>query len=177
VAINSIFEFGDFQLDCDCFELRYLGCTVKLERKPMELLILLAGKQGHLVTRSEIAERLWNPDVFVDTEHGINTAIRKIRHALCDDPENPQFVLTVQGKGYRFICHTERNREPWSSMEPWGLRIPPARACASREEPADSRSSTFVQQTRQEHRLREPLNRRSMLFRLRGRRNRCSGGW
>lgn len=65
--------------------------------------MLIATKDGNLVTRQEIIERLWGHDVFVDTEHGINTAVRKIRHALKDDPEKPRFVQTVTGKGYRFI--------------------------------------------------------------------------
>jgi TolB-like protein/DNA-binding winged helix-turn-helix (wHTH) protein len=69
----------------------------------MELLILLAMSEGNLVTRAEIIERLWGSEVFVDTEHGINTAIRKIRQTLRDDPEQPRFVQTVMGKGYRFI--------------------------------------------------------------------------
>lgn len=70
----------------------------------MELLILLLEKEGHLVTRDEIVNRLWGPDVFLDTEHGINTAIRKIRNVLRDDPERPRFVQTVTGKGYRFVA-------------------------------------------------------------------------
>ena len=102
-VVATVFEFGDFKLDCDRFELYRSGRTVKLERKPMELLILLATKNGHLVTRTEIAERLWAKEVFVDTEHGINTAIRKIRQVLRDDPDQPHFVQTVTGKGYRFV--------------------------------------------------------------------------
>src|SRR6202021_3324232 len=89
--------------DCDRFAFSPSGRPVKLERKPMELLILLAAKNGHLVTRAEIAERLWDKEVFVDTEHGINTAIRKIREVLNDDPVQSRFVQTVTGKGYRFI--------------------------------------------------------------------------
>src|SRR5256885_10595210 len=77
---------------------------VKLEKVPMELLILLLEKDGHLVTRQQIIERLWGNDVFVDTEHGINTAIRKIRQALKDDSDQPRFVQTVKGKGYRFVA-------------------------------------------------------------------------
>lgn len=72
----------------------------------MELLILLIEKEGHLVTREEIVDRLWGKDVFLDTEHGINTAIRKIRNALRDDPEAPRFLQTVTGRGYRFIART-----------------------------------------------------------------------
>ncbi|MGB9076179.1 MAG: winged helix-turn-helix domain-containing protein [Terracidiphilus sp.] len=99
-----VFEFGGFKVDCDRFELSRAGRTLKLERKPMELLILLAAGNGHLITRTEIVESLWDSEVFVDTEHGINTAIRKIRQVLGDDPENPSFVQTVTGKGYRFIA-------------------------------------------------------------------------
>jgi TolB-like protein/DNA-binding winged helix-turn-helix (wHTH) protein len=99
----TVFEFDVFTLDCDRFELLRAGRSLKLERIPMELLILLARRNGHLVTRAEIAEHLWDKEVFVDTEHGINTAIRKIRQALRDDPEQSRFVQTVTGKGYRFI--------------------------------------------------------------------------
>jgi TolB-like protein/DNA-binding winged helix-turn-helix (wHTH) protein len=106
-----VFEFGDFRLDCGRFELRRSGRSVRLERKPMELLILLAGRDGQLVTRMEIAAHLWGSEVFVDTEHGINTAIRKIRLALEDDPEQPRFVQTVTGLGYRFIASLV-SREP-----------------------------------------------------------------
>ena len=99
----TIVEFGEFRLDCDAFELWRAGRSIKLERKPMELLILLAKSEGSLITRTEVAQRLWGNEVFVDTEHGINTAIRKIRQSLHDDPEQPRFVQTVMGRGYRFI--------------------------------------------------------------------------
>ena len=100
----NLIQFDEFALDCDRYELLRAGRPIKLEKIPMELLILLARKDGNLVTRQEIIERLWGKDVFVDTEHGINTAIRKIRMALKDDPEKPRFVQTVTGKGYRFIA-------------------------------------------------------------------------
>ncbi len=105
----TVFEFGEFRLDCDRFELYRSGRVVKLERKPLELLILLAAKNGHLLTRTEIAERLWAREIFVDTEHGINTAVRKIRLALRDDPEEPRYLHTVTGKGYRFVAETNGN--------------------------------------------------------------------
>src|SRR5256885_12946345 len=69
----------------------------------MELLILLVGKHGELVSRDEIVAKLWGRDVFIETELGINTAVRKIRQALGDDPERSRFVQTVVGKGYRFV--------------------------------------------------------------------------
>jgi len=69
----------------------------------MELLILLAERRGQLVTRDEIAARLWADGVFVDTDRNINSIVRKLRLALKDDPDHPQFVETVVGKGYRFV--------------------------------------------------------------------------
>lgn len=98
------YRFGEFELDSAAFELRRQGRSLKLERIPMELLILLAEKNSVVVTRQEIIEQLWGKDVYVDTEHGINTAIRKIRQALKDDPDRPRFIQTVTGKGYRFIA-------------------------------------------------------------------------
>jgi TolB-like protein/DNA-binding winged helix-turn-helix (wHTH) protein len=85
---------------------------MRVERKPMELLILLASREGQLVTRSEIADRLWASEVFVDTEHGINTAIRKLRYLLRDDPDHPQFIQTVIGMGYRFIAPITTVQKP-----------------------------------------------------------------
>lgn len=100
------YKFGDFDLDPSRFELRRDGLALKIERIPLELLILLVEKDGQLVSRQEIIERLWGKDVFVDTEHGINTAIRKIRSALREDVERPGFIQTVSGKGYRFVLET-----------------------------------------------------------------------
>ena len=123
------YRFAEFQLDCASFELRRQGRTQKserisLERIPMELLILLLERQGSVVTRQEIVDRLWGKDVFVDTEHGINTAVRKIRQALRDDPDQPRFILTVSGKGYRFVAGDNGNRRsaaPTPSETPTAL--------------------------------------------------------
>lgn len=101
---GTIYEFGDFHLDCGRFELQRGGQSLRLERKPLELLIFLAEKKGQLATREEIAQRLWQSEVFVDTEHGINTAVRKIRHVLRDDADESRCIQTVTGKGYRFIA-------------------------------------------------------------------------
>lgn len=114
----SVVEFGEFRLDCGRFELLRQGRSLKLERKPMELLILLAASNGQLVTRTEIAQRLWDSEVFVDTEHGINTAIRKIRAVLGDDPDNPRFIQTVPGMGYRFIAPVTATEAPVAVAPP-----------------------------------------------------------
>lgn len=99
--------FGDFELDVAAYELRRAGRRVRLERQPMDLLIVLVGRRGLLVSRSEIVDALWGKDVFVDVENGVNTAIRKLRQALRDSPEAPTFIETVAGKGYRFIATVE----------------------------------------------------------------------
>jgi TolB-like protein len=93
----------DIELDLRRYELRRSGCRVKLERKPMELLVLLAHRQGQLVTRQEIESRLWGPDSSIDTGCSINNSVRKIRAALGDDSARPRVLETVFGKGYRFI--------------------------------------------------------------------------
>ena len=99
-----VYQFGDFSLDCGKFELCRKGRRLKIERKPLELLVLLVTKHAQVVTRDEIARCLWEREVFVDIEHGINTAIRKIRQVLGDSSDLPRFVQTISGSGYRFIA-------------------------------------------------------------------------
>ena len=99
----DLLKFDEFELDLRGYQLRRSGRTLKLERIPMEVLFLLVERRGQLVTREEIIEKLWGKDVFLDTDNAINTAIRKIRQVLKDDPEQPRFVQTVTGRGYRFI--------------------------------------------------------------------------
>ena len=94
----------DFELDLRAYQLRRAGRVLKLEPTPMELLLFLVDHRGELVTRGQIVERIWGKDVFLDTDNSINGAIRKIRQVLKDDPEQPRFVETVSGKGYRFIA-------------------------------------------------------------------------
>jgi TolB-like protein/DNA-binding winged helix-turn-helix (wHTH) protein/Flp pilus assembly protein TadD len=101
------YRFGDFALDVSAFELRRHGRPVKLGRQVMDLLILLVESRGHLLSRSDIVDRLWGKDVFVDVETGVNTAISKVRQALRDSTDAPAFVETVPGRGYRFIATVE----------------------------------------------------------------------
>ncbi len=100
----DLVRFEDFELDLRSYQVRRFGRTLRLERIPTEVLFLLVERQGQLVTREEIVEKLWGKDVFLDTDNAINTAIRKIRKVLKDDPEQPRFVQTVTGRGYRFIA-------------------------------------------------------------------------
>src|SRR5450755_3536656 len=94
---------SDIELDLGRYELRRRGRRVKLEKKPMELLIFLVARREQLVTRQEIVTKLWRSDLFIDTEPNINNIVRKIRAALGDSSAKPRFLETVVGKGYRFI--------------------------------------------------------------------------
>src|ERR1700675_4966624 len=93
----------EIELDLGRYELRRHGRRIKLEKKPMELLIFLVGRREQLVSRKEIVAKLWRSDLFIDTEPNINNIVRKIRTALGDDSDRPRFLETVVGKGYRFI--------------------------------------------------------------------------
>lgn len=95
-------SLDEIELDLGRYELRRNGRRVKLEKKPMELLILLVSRREQLVSRQEIVAKLWRSNLFVDTEPNINNIVRKIRTALGDDSACPHFLETVVGKGYRF---------------------------------------------------------------------------
>src|SRR5256885_4712233 len=99
--------FGEFELDLVRFELRRNGQAVRLEGRPLQLLIFLVEHSCQLVTREQIADALWGKDVFVDVETGINTAIRKVRVALEDDSTQPRYLQTVVGRGYRFVAELD----------------------------------------------------------------------
>ena len=105
-ALNArTIGFGDdFELDLQIGKLYRSGRAVRLERIPIEVLSFLIEHQGELVTREAIVDRVWGKGVFLDTDNGINSAIRKLRLALHDNPESPAFIQTITGKGYRFIA-------------------------------------------------------------------------
>jgi len=94
---------NEIELDLGRYELRRHGRPIKLEKKPMELLIYLVGRREQLVSRKDIVAKLWRSDLFIDTEPAINNLVRKIRTALGDISTKPRFLETVVGKGYRFV--------------------------------------------------------------------------
>src|SRR5580700_4302972 len=94
---------GAIELDLGRYELRRHGRRVKLENKPMELLIFLVARREQLVLRKDIVTTLWRSDLFIDSEPSINNIVRKIRAALGDNPAKPRYLETVIGKGYRFV--------------------------------------------------------------------------
>ena len=98
-------RFGeDLELDFSPRRLRRRNHVLKLERIPLEILILLVERRGEIVSRDEIVARVWGTDVFLDADNSIRGAIRKVRQVLKDDPETPRFIQTVTGRGYRFIA-------------------------------------------------------------------------
>jgi DNA-binding winged helix-turn-helix (wHTH) protein len=110
--MGDTLSFGPFELDVEAFTLRRQGRRVGLEKIPMEVLIVLVQHAGALVDRDVIHAALWGADVFVDRDAAINTAMLKIRRALRDKADRPQFVETVVGKGYRFVAPLSARRAP-----------------------------------------------------------------
>jgi Tol biopolymer transport system component/DNA-binding winged helix-turn-helix (wHTH) protein len=97
-------RFGVFELDLRAGELRRSGLKVKLQEQPFQVLALLLERPGEIVTRDDLRNRLWPADTFVDFDHSLNAAIKRLRDALGDSAENPTFVETVARRGYRFLA-------------------------------------------------------------------------
>ncbi len=112
-------RFEQFELDIESCELRLSGRPIKLERIPMELLILLLQNPGRLVRRETIEQKLWGGNGFLVTEHSINTAINKLRATLRDDSRDPRFIRTVVGHGYRFIAEVKHADPVPESLAPF----------------------------------------------------------
>jgi DNA-binding winged helix-turn-helix (wHTH) protein/TolB-like protein/Tfp pilus assembly protein PilF len=98
-----VFRFGVFEVDPREGELRKSGLRIRLQDQPFQVLVMLLEHPGEIVTREELQRRLWPADTFVDFDHSLNSAIKKLREALQDQAENPRFVETVPKRGYRFI--------------------------------------------------------------------------
>src|SRR5262245_49578949 len=101
---RTIFRFATFELDCRSRELREGTRRVRLQDQPFEILRLMLEHPGDVVTRDQLRQRLWPDGTFVDFEHSLNAAIKRLRAALGDDADHPRFVETVPRRGYRFIA-------------------------------------------------------------------------
>ena len=104
--------FGPFEVDRHSGELFKFGQKLKLQGQPVEVLSILLERPGELASREELCHRLWPEDTFVDFEHSLNTAIKKLRQALDDDPDAPRYIETLPKKGYRFIARVESVPKP-----------------------------------------------------------------
>jgi TolB-like protein/DNA-binding winged helix-turn-helix (wHTH) protein/Tfp pilus assembly protein PilF len=101
---QRILCFGSFEVDLASGELRRQGRSIHLQEQPFRLLALLLERPGQVVTREELRDKLWPADTFVDFDHSLNTAVRKLREALGDSAEAPRYVETRARRGYRFIA-------------------------------------------------------------------------
>jgi Tol biopolymer transport system component/DNA-binding winged helix-turn-helix (wHTH) protein len=162
---GDVLTFGDgLELDRVAYELRRSDRSLKLERIPMEILLLLVERRGQLVSRADIIEKVWGKNIHVDTDNSINAAIRKIRQVLKDDPERPVFVQTVTGKGYRFIApvgavvdgigeSNPENTSPWNgAFGPRGngqgqLTFTPESGSITVAPPASQKSTSRLEET------------------------------
>ncbi len=106
-SIRTGYRFGRFSLDLRSGDLSKNGRPIRLQEKPRNVLITLAQRPGELISRTELHERLWPGDTFVDFENGLNAAMSKLREVLGDDTQSPRYIETVRGRGYRFIAKVE----------------------------------------------------------------------
>src|SRR5258708_4571606 len=104
---RRVARFGVFELDLRTAELRKYGHKLPIQGQPIQILILLTERAGELVTREELHQKLWPADTYVDFEHGLNAAVKRLRQALDDSADNPRFVETLPRRGYRFIASVE----------------------------------------------------------------------
>jgi DNA-binding winged helix-turn-helix (wHTH) protein len=93
-----------FKLDLKAGELRTKNRVIRLQVKPFQILVLLLKNSGNVVTREEIRKELWPEDTIVEFDHGIGTAMKKLRRALRDDAANPRYIETLARRGYRWMA-------------------------------------------------------------------------
>ena len=104
----SVLRFGVFELDVRSGDLRRSGVRVHLQEQPLKLLQCLLERPGEVVTRDELRRRLWPNDTFVDFDHGVNAAVKRLREALADSADTQRFIETLPKRGYRFIAPVVR---------------------------------------------------------------------
>src|SRR5437899_11809144 len=104
---SAIVRFGTFEVNFQTGELRHRGQKVKLQEQPFQVLAVLLERPGELVTREELRNKLWPADTFVDFDHSLNAAIKRLRDALGEAAETPTFIETLARRGYRFIGNIE----------------------------------------------------------------------
>ncbi len=139
-APRRILGFGSFEVDLASGELRREGLKVKLQDQPLRLLALLLERAGEVVTREELRNRLWPADTFVDFDHSLNTAVRKLREALGDSAEAPRYVETLARRGYRFAVPVRDREAPAPPALSADAEVPsPATHTAARGLPSPPR--------------------------------------
>jgi DNA-binding winged helix-turn-helix (wHTH) protein len=112
---TDVVRFNTFEVHLRAGELYRAGHKIRLQDQPFRVLAMLLEHPGEVVAREDLQKRLWPADTFVDFDHSLNTAIKKLRLALCDDRENPRFIETLPKRGYRFIGAVNQPAKPPSS--------------------------------------------------------------
>ncbi len=123
-------RFGVFEIDRRTGEVRRQGVRIKVAVQPFQILSTLVDRPGELVTREELRQRLWPSDTFVDFEHSLNSAVKKLRLALGDTAGAPVFIETLPRRGYRFLPPVEALIEPSSNRSQEAERHPGTRRAA-----------------------------------------------
>ncbi len=130
------YRFGVFEADAATGELRKQGIRIKVNVQPFQVLMLLLERPGEVLTREDLARVLWPEGTFVDFEHGVNSAVNRIREALGDSARNPRFIETLARRGYRFIAPVQREGDGRCRCRP--------RSPRRTIEPAPSRQARFL---------------------------------
>ena len=112
------YRFGAFEADTSTGELRRQGIRLRLNAQPFQVLCMLLERPGELVTRDEIAHQLWPGSVYVDAEHGVNSAVNRVREALGDAASSPRFIETLARRGYRFVAPVQLIADPGVPANP-----------------------------------------------------------
>jgi TolB-like protein/DNA-binding winged helix-turn-helix (wHTH) protein/tetratricopeptide (TPR) repeat protein len=136
----QLLQFGAFEADLRTGELRKHGTRIKLQDQPFQVLAMLLERPGELVTREEIQKKLWPADTFVDFDHGLNTAVRRLRDALSDSADNPRWIETLPRRGYRFIGVVESG----DGADQVATHVPEAELVAPQQPSAPSKPSLGV---------------------------------
>jgi TolB-like protein/DNA-binding winged helix-turn-helix (wHTH) protein len=141
---RRILCFGSFEVDLASGELRRQGRKIRLQDQPFRLLALLLERAGEVVTREELRDKLWPADTFVDFDHSLNTAVRKLREALGDSAETPRYIETLAKRGYRFVAPVT---EPGPTAQPGpstGAQVPSLPPANRARLPASARGALVV---------------------------------
>jgi cholera toxin transcriptional activator len=139
-ALPRLFRFGVFEADPRSGELRRNGAKVRIQEQPFQILLMLVERPGEVVSREDLRQRLWSNDTFVDFDHGLNTAINKLRDALGDAANNPRFVETLARRGYRFIApvraeYAERDPQQPAATDQSSISCNEAEAVTNQPDP------------------------------------------
>ena len=117
-VLPPLLRFGDFEVDLRAGELRKQGRRMRLQEQPLRVLSMLLERPGELVTREELRLQLWPADTFVDFDHGLNSAVARLRESLNDSAEEPRFIETVPRRGYRFVGELKTSELKQAEPEP-----------------------------------------------------------